>query len=317
MSDFDEERSLGYRTDTDVANYLEAIGDTEGADLLREAGVRPQGIGRLLGKAWSHTSHVVGFVEERRDHEPGPGRVPIRPAFEAQADPSLIGSQIKVTLDAFQVHEYPGLSPHKVLFDFQGRDQAGSEAQDLQFASVLNVNSHDRAAVSGVPIFTGLTVPGDGLSFKAKTIRIGSSSDQAIIDVLEGSAFKEGLKLMGTLQPALPQLVGLAAGITKNIFNRLLNAQIQCFDLGLDFGANQSSIRLRRGSYVVVQVPGRDMWRWEDWSLDRHTMGIVDSEGKPAPFNVTVFGITGSATVEARSAMRSEGQTALDTSRQA
>lgn len=317
MSDFDEERSLGYQPDDQVADYLEAIGDTEGAALLREPGIRGQGVGRLLGKAWSHTSHVVGFVEEREAGEPAVARVPIRPAFEAKADPSLIGTQIKVTLDVFQVHEYPGLSPHSVLFDFQGRDQAGSEAQDLQFASVLNVNSHDRAAVNGVPIFTGLTVPGDGLSFKATTIRIGSSSDQAIVDVLESSAFKEGLKLMGTLQPALPQLVGLAAGITKNISNRFLNKQIQSFDLGLDFGANPSSIRLRRGSYVVVQVPGRDSWRWGDWSLDRHTMGVVDSAGKPAPYNVIVFGVTGSTSTEARSAIRSDGRTALDASRNA
>lgn len=310
MSDFDEERSLGNRSDADVADYLEAIGDVEGAASLRDAGVRGQGVGRMLGKPWSHTSHVVGYIEEGRSAAEA---IPILSAFQAEADESLIGSQIKVTLDAFQVAEYPGFSPHQVLFDFQGRDQAGDEAQDLQFASVLKVNNHDRAAVSGVPIFTGLTVPADGLSFKAKTIRIGSGSDKALIEVLDSSPFKEGLKLMGQIQPALPQLVSLAAGITKNVLNRLMNAQIQCFDLGLDFGAGPTSIRLRRGSYVVVQVPGKDMWRWGDWRFNQSSMSIIDGDGKLAPYNVVVFGITASAAGEGRSSIRAEGRTALET----
>jgi hypothetical protein len=257
---------------------------------------------------------VFGYVEEGNATE---SKVAIMAAADAQIDESLIGSQVKVTLDAFQVREYPGFSPHKVLFDFQGRDQAGDEAQDLQFASVITVNNYDRAAINGTPIFTGLTVPRDGLSFKVTTIRIGSTSDQALIDVLDSSVFKEGLKLMGTLQPALPQLVGLAAGITKNILGRRRNHQIQAFDLGLDFGSNRTSIRLRRGSYVVVQVPGTAMWRWEDWHFDRNTMSVVDAEGKPAPHNVIVFGIALSGASDPRSAARKDGLAALEASRSA
>lgn len=314
MSDFDEQLSLAHRTDEEIADFLESLGDLNGARELREAVVRGQGLARLLGKPWTHTSHVFGYIEHGR---PSTVRVPIKPAFAAEPDPSLIGSQIKVTLDAFQVAEYPGSGQHTVLFDFKGRDQAGDEAQDLQYASVLTINDHDRAAVNGVPIFTGLTVPPDGLSFKAKTILVASKSDQALIDALQSSVFQDGLKLMGKLQPALPQLVSLVGGITQNLLKRSKNEQIQLFDLGLDFSDSRTSARLRRGSYVVVQVPGASMWRWESWSFDQHTMGVVDADGKPAPYNVIVFGVTQSGSSEARSGLREEGRAALEAAKPA
>lgn len=309
MSDFDEQLSLGDRTDEEIAEFLELLDDHEGARELREAGIRGQGIARLLGKPWTHTSHVFGYIEEGHSSD---ARVPIMPAFAAEPDPSLIGSQIKVTLDAFQVAEYPGFGQHTVLFDFKGRDQAGDEAQDLQYASVLTINNHDRAAVSGVPIFTGLTVPPDGLSFKAKTILVASKSDQALMDALQSSVFQDGLKLMGKLQPALPQLVSLVGGITQNLLKRKKNEQIQLFDLGLDFSNSRTSARLRRGSYVVVQVPGVSMWRWQSWFFDQHTMSVMDAKGKPTPYNTIVFGVTQSGSNEARSALREEGRIALN-----
>ncbi|MBB5714868.1 hypothetical protein [Sphingomonas aerophila] len=96
-----------------------------------------------------------------------------------------------------------------------------------------------------------------------------------------------------------------------------MNRQIQAFDLGLDFAKNQTSIRLRRGSYVVVQVPGKAMWRWEDWSFDRSTMSVVDGEGNAAPYNVIVFGVAESGATAARSAARKGGLAALEASRPA
>ncbi|WP_075220683.1 hypothetical protein [Acuticoccus yangtzensis] len=309
MSDFDEQPSLGDRTDDEIADFLEILGDYGGAQELRDAGVRPQGLARLLGKPWIHTAHVFGFIDGAKADE---ARVPIVPASEAECDPSLIGSQIKVTLDAFQIAEYPGSGQHTVLFDFKGRDQAGDEAQDLQYASVLTINDHDRAAVNGVPIFTGLTVPPDGLSFKAKTILVASKGDQALIDALQSAVFQDGLKLMGKLQPALPQLVSLVGGITQNLLKRRKNEQIQIFDLGLDFSGSRTSARLRRGSYVVVQVPGASMWRWDSWSFDQHTMSVVDANGEPAPYNTIVFGVTHSGSSETRSAVREEGRVALE-----
>lgn len=308
MIEFDEQLSLGYLSDKDLAGYLELLGDKVGADELREATVRGQAL-VSFSKPYRQTSHVYGYIDEGA---PASGLLPIQPASEAQADHALVGQQIKVTLDAFQVHCYPGMGTHKVLFDFQGRDQAGAEAQDLQFATVLSARDGERAGVNGAPIFTGLTVPPDGLSFKARTILLGNTGDQAILDVLQSAVFKDGLKLMGTIQPALPQLVALAGGITQNLLSRNGNQQIQYFDLGLDFSNSRTSARLRKGSYVVVQVPGISTWRWSDWFFDPNVMGVVDQDGKVAPHNVIVFAVSASGTTEARSAMRGEGSAALE-----
>lgn len=308
MIEFDEQRSLGYFSDGQLADYLELLGDEDGAREIREAAVRGQGLVNL-SRPYRQTSHVYGYIDEG---QPGSGPVPIQPASEAEADLSLVGQQIKVTLDAFQVNCYPGFGTHKVLFDFQGRDQAGAESQDLQFATVLHARDGERAGVNGAPIFTGLTVPPDGLSFKARTILLGNTGDEVILDVLQSAVFKDGLKLMGTIQPALPQLVALAGGITQNLLSRGGNEQIQYFDLGLDFSKSRTSARLRKGSYVVVQVPGASTWRWTDWFFDPNSMSVVDANGKIAPHNVIVFAVAASGTTDPRSAMREKDRAALD-----
>lgn len=308
MTKFDDQLSVGHLNDEDLAVYLEEIGDFEGARALREAGARGQSFARMMGRKWAYTAHVFGFIEEG---EAGTEPVPIVPAASIAADPSLIGSRIKVTLDVFRIAEYPGLGQHTVLFDFVGRDQAGDEAQDLQFASVLKVEDGDNAAISGMPIFTGLTVPDDGLSFQARTISIRTSGDEAILSALQGTAFKDGLRLLGQVQPALPQLVGLAAGVTEALLKRRRNKQVQAFDLGLDFSRVRTSIRLRRGSYVVVQVPDPGTWDWASWRYDPNAMNVIDAEGRIAPLNTIVFAISPSEATTARSAARAEGRAAL------
>lgn len=314
MSAFDEQLSLGYQSDEDIAAFLEHLGDDEGAKQFRDAVTRGQGMSDWFSPAWKQTSHVYGFIEAG-DAASGP--VAIQAASSIQADSTLIGKPIKVTLDTFQVHKYPGSGPHEVLFDFQGRNQAGDESQDLQFASVLKASDGARAAVNGMPVFTGLTVPPDGLAFKASTVLIANGGDQAIIDVLQSTVFKNGLKLLGTVQPALPQLVALAGGVTQNLIKREFNKQVQGFDLGLDFSSSRTSARLRRGSYVVVQVPGESSWRWDDWMFDTDRQALVDASGKIAPHNVIIFAVSDSSATTASSATRSEGQQALDQSRKA
>jgi len=308
MNDFDEQLSLGYQSDDEIAAFLEHLGDVEGVREFREAAVRGQGSGDWFSQPWKQTTHLFGFIEEGAT---GDEPIEIKSASRIEADRSLIGQQVKVTLDAFQVHRYPGLGTHKVLFDFQGRDQAGGESQDLQFASVLHASNGARAGVSGMPIFTGVSVPPDGLSFKARTVLIGNEGDEAIIDVLESSIFKDGLKLLAVAQPALPQLVALAGGVTKNLLKRGWNKQVQLFDLGLDFSDSRTSARLRRGSYVVVQVPGESTWRWQDWRFDPDMLTVVDANGVAAPHNVIVFAVSPSAAATAASAMRAKGLQAL------
>jgi hypothetical protein len=308
MIRFDDTLSIGHLNDDELAAYLDQIDDPDAAKTLRDRGVRGQGLARMLGKAYAHTAHVYGFIAEG---DPTTDRVPIVPAASIKADKTLVTNSIKVTLDAFRIQEYPGLGLHTVLFDFIGRDQAGDESQDLRFASVFKSNDKDNAALNGAPVFTGLTVPPDGLSFQARTITIRSAGDETILNVLQSAAFKDGLKLLGHVQPALPQLVGLAGGITENLLKRRWNRQVQCFDLGLDFSRSLTSTRLRRGSYVVVQVPDVSLWKWTNWSFDPGTLNIVDASGVVAPYNTIIFAVTNSDASNAQSAIRDEGRNML------
>jgi len=312
VSNFDDIPPLYMLSDGELADYLDGIGDEDAASVFRLSGARGQGLARMRGAAYAFSAHAYGFIEEG---DAGSELIPIVPAHSVEADQSLVGQPIKVTLDGFRVAEYPGLGLHTVLFDFQGRDQAGDEAQDLQFASVLKVNDGDNAAVSGVPIFTGLTVPAEGLSFKARTVTIRSSGDETIVNVLQSTVFKDGLKLLGQIQPALPQLVTLAGGITDNLLKRRWNEVVQLFDLGLDFGRSRTSARLRRGSYVVVQVADAGLWNWSDWFYDPSSMNVVNAKGEISKANVIIFAVSDSASTMAKSAIREDGRTALQASR--
>jgi hypothetical protein len=308
MNRFDDTLSIGHLDDDELANYLDGIDDPDAAKALRVLGARGQGLARMRGAAYAHTAHVYGFIAEG---DPTTDRAPIVPAASIEPDTTLVTNRIKVTLDAFRIQEYPGLGLHTVLFDFTGRDQAGGESQDLRFASVLKANDKDNAPVNGAPVFTGLTVPPDGLSFQARTITIRSSGDETILNVLQSAAFKDGLKLLGHIQPALPQLVGLAGGITENLVKRRWNRQVQSFDLGLDFSRSRTSARLRRGSYVVTQVPDVSLWKWTNWLFDPGSLNIVDASGTVAPYNTIVFAVTDSDARNPRSAIRAEGRDAL------
>lgn len=309
MLEFDERQSIAHLSDEELATYLDRIGDLEAARVLREARMRGQGIARMRGAPYAFSTHLFGFIEEGGASA---SLAPIVPATSINADQSLVGGRIKVTLDGFRVQEYPGLGEHTVLFDFQGRHQASGEKHDLQFASVLRVHDGDNAAVSGSPIFTGLVVPQDGLAFKARTAIIRSQGDELILGALQSSAFKDGLKLLGTIQPVLPQLVGLASGITQTLITkRLFNKQVQCFDLGLDFSNTRTSARLRRGSYVAVQVADASLWDWKDWRYDPSRMNIVDDQGGIAPVNAIIFSVSDSDAKKASSATREEGTIAL------
>ena len=111
----------------------------------------------------------------------------------------------------------------------------------------------EHAGIHGYPIFIGLNVGDEGLSFRCRTINVSNDQDEAFLDFLESDVFKAGLKPVNTAQPVIAPFSELGLGIAKTIAKRNRNVSVQDFDLGLDFSTLSMNGRLAEGSYLAVQ----------------------------------------------------------------
>lgn len=290
MNSFEERDSLCDLSPDKIAEYLDYLGDVDGAASLRKAGVRGQAFAYLPGGAWRASGHQIGFIEDSSDLE----IQSVIPINQIQAEQGLVGTPLKITLQTFRIAQYPGFGKHTIILEVTCRNQAGQEKEDLRFTTTLEVSDGDRAGINGLPIFTGLIAPDDGLAFDARTIKVSSSGSDAIIAALKSDAFRQGMKLIGQVQPVIPQFVQLAAGVTNSLLDTG-SQQIQKFSLGLDFNGPNTSARLRKGSYVVVQAPDDGSWRWDNWKYSSQTMGLLDTQGVVAPYNYMIIGISSSS----------------------
>ncbi|GEP01499.1 hypothetical protein [Methylobacterium haplocladii] len=282
---------LGKRTAREIAEYLTLIGDEESAERFRaaEAAVKGMGAGwdAFLGKdQWAYGSMVVGFVDADDEH-----RVGISNANAIEADQGLRGKRVKISLEGFYVQSYPGSGKHRILCEFSGRNQVAGESEELKFALTVEARDGEGAAIQGKPIFMGVTIGDDGLNFMGETVNVSSSEDDVILDALNSDAFKQGLALATMVQPALKPFTGLATGVVKAVLGRSKNKKVFKFDLGLDFNKSHLSVRLRRGSYVIVQKGAGD-WKWENFEFERATRQIYrKADGEPLELNYLVVGV--------------------------
>ncbi|WP_446325857.1 hypothetical protein ACRHQ6_27300 [Burkholderia pseudomallei] len=286
---FDSSLSLGSRDDNAIAEYLMSIDDVEGAKrILSHA---PGGQGFLsAGGAYKCSGFTLGFIEPFADDNE---KLPIRAASLVHADQSLVSQRIKISLDKFFVHSYPGSGEHNILCEFAGKNQVEGEVEELRFAVRTKVRDNASASISGHPIFLGVTVGPNGISFEGRAINVANSLDETVLSALDSAAFKSGLSLIATAQPALKPFAGLAASVVKATLDRKKNVQVHTFNLGLDFGGNASSVRLRVGSYVVVQTDDSH-WDWNAWHWNRNTLSLQakDEQGAAPQANYMVFGVT-------------------------
>lgn len=284
---FDSSLSLGSRDDNAIADYLMSIDDVEGAK--RVLAQEPGGQGFLSsGSAYKCSGFMLGFIEPSEDDEV---KLPIRAASVVEADHSLVSQRIKISLDKFFVHAYPGSGEHNILCEFAGKNQVEGEVEELRFAVRTKVRDNASASISGHPIFLGVTVGSNGISFEGRAINVANSLDETVLSALDSAAFKSGLSLISTAQPALKPFAGLAASMVKATLDRKKNVQVHNFNLGLDFGGNASSVRLRVGSYVVVQTDDHH-WDWSIYQWDRNTLSLQAKQGATPNVNYMVFGVT-------------------------
>lgn len=288
MSKFNAGDSLGSLSAAEIGNYLTEIGDLEGAAEFTEGAASGQGLFSLK-KPYTHTGFILGYI-------PPGGRSSVSQVVgisKADGDKSLIGQRIKISLDKFYVHSYPGHGTHSILCEFSGKNQLAGDTEQLQFALRFNAADGGSASISGAPLFLGVTVGNDGISFEGRTINIASSTDQVLLATLDSPTFKNGLSLLSTAQPALKPFSTLAEAAVKNTLARSRNKQVHHFNLGLDFGQGVSSARLRHGSYVVIQSDDQKNWNWSDFEWDRDSMSLKYKDNlRNIEFNYMIFGVT-------------------------
>ena len=279
---------LGARSPGQIAQYLTDIGDLDAALEFTQAAASGQSFS-LFSKPYTRTGMVIGFIP------PNGGRVcDVVGTSQVSADTRLIGKPIKITLDKFYVAEYPGTGKHSIMCEFCGKNQVVGEAESLSFALQLEARDGSAAAIAGAPIFMGLRVAPDGISFKGKTVNVKSSLDDAIVQALDTPAFKSGLTLLHTAQPALKPLTALSAAIVRAVVNKKKNVEVHSFDIGLDFGTGTTSTRLRCGSYVVAQIDAATNWDWSqyEWNADGAELQLKGNPDVQPDFNYMVFGVS-------------------------
>jgi hypothetical protein len=243
--------------------------------------------------AWRHTAHAFGYLAPA---PPGNRPLPIRHAGNIPADPTLKGGRVTVTLDQLRVAAYPGGGTHRVLFDFYARNQVQGDAEHLHFNATYRAREGERAAVVGYPIFVGLNVGQQGVAFKCFTVNVKNDEDEVLLSAMESDVFKAGLKLVGSLQPAVAPLSALAFALTRSVAGRRRNVPVQDFYLGLDFSDIATRARLALGSYLAVQVPEARarVWDWDQWVYQPSSGQVVNKADpeKLIPYNYLAFGVS-------------------------
>ena len=226
----------------------------------------------------------------------GSGLLPIRHAASITPDHGLKGGRVKVTLDGVRVADYPGRGMHRILFDFAARNQTDQGAEQLHFNATCRAAEGEQAAVLGRPVFTGLQVGGEGIFLQLATVNVANEGDEKLLAFLDSDAFKGGLQLLTTAQPALAPFSAVAVGLTQAIAARNRNVAVQAVDLGLDFSRVALRPRLAEGSYIAVQIPETitTVWDWQDWAYDPAAGRLVSTvePGLLIPYNYLVVSVS-------------------------
>lgn len=287
MSNFDPSQSLGARSRRQIADYLMEIDDDDAARQFVEGNIAAQG---LFGKKpWQHTGMVVGFIAENQL-----GRTAaVTGVSQVKGDSSLVNSRLKITLDKFYVHDYPGSGEHNILCEFTGKNQVQGEAEQLRYTLRFKARSGASPSLSGVPIFFGVNVGPDGIAFDGRAINVSSSHDETLLSIMESESFKSGLGLLTSAQPALKPFAALGGAVVSAVLGRSKNAQVHTFSLGLDFGNTSSAARLRLGTYVMVQCDDAASWDWSSYEWNRDSMALLDKQSQAQPnYNYMVYGVS-------------------------
>ena len=297
---FEDIRVIGELPPRRVASKLRQMGDSGTADEISQHIATTKRAEPLFGwgppKPWQHTSHQFGYIALQTSSSTDPQ--PIHYAGAIAADQSLRNNRINIYIDRLRVYDYPGSGTHNILLSFAARNQfsavPGNAPELVSFSQTYRIEEGQQAGIAGYPVFIGLNVGSQGAALECSTINVKNDADEAILTALESPPFKDGLKLLDTLQPALAPFTQITLGVVKSLAARNRNVGVQKFYLGLDFTSAALGIRLAEGNYLAVQMPSETTLNWDDWIFSRTFGAIVSRADQMAsiPYNYVVFRIT-------------------------
>jgi hypothetical protein len=305
----DEIPVIGRMSLAEAEAKLRAVGETDIAEALLEgeaespyeALTMPAGdkspwgkLRKQLGpRPWQHTAHAFGYLAPAA---PGSDLLPIHHAGNIAPDETLRNDRVKITLNALRVADYPGGGTHQVLFDFYAQNQVPGDVEHLHFNATHRVREGEQAGIISQPIFVGLNVGAEGVAFRCRTVNVKNQDDEAFLAFLDSDAFKNGLKLASTVQPALAPFSEMALALTKTVAARNRNIAVQAFEMGLDFSQIPSGARLAQGAYLAIQIPEtqESIWDWSEWVYNPNNGRVVnvDEQSKLIPYNYIIFGVS-------------------------
>jgi hypothetical protein len=274
-----------------LVKKLEAMKDPD-VEKVRKRLVSKKGLFGSEPYPYEGTEHSYGFIPPKKPGDPE--MIDIQYAGDMESDSSLQNQRIKITLDRLRTADYPGEGLHQILFDFYAQNQVKDNTEQLHFNQTFQSQEGQEVGVIGYPIFIGLYVGNEGANFACTTVNVKNLDDEKILKLLDSDAFKAGLKLVETAQPAIAPLASFAVGVTKLFANRHENTTVQQFSMGLDFGDVSTRARLRQGSYIAVQLPKGKTWDWNEWVYKPKNGKIVSRTDNSTliPYNYIVIGVS-------------------------
>lgn len=269
---FDNVRVIGDYTSPEELAYLQSFVNEEspmrgGLEMLQRWKEK---------KMYMTTQHSIGYVSQSTRKDGESNIYSMQSAKTITADKELIGIPLKVSLDQLMIEEYPGSGEHKILIDFYAENLQGDKQEGYHFSQLFRGRDGQSAGVHGYPVFMGIVAGQNGLAMKLFTVNVGNKSDDQLLGFLESDIFKSGLTLVETAYPPAAMVSGMMYNITQQIIGRHKNVPVQDVYIGMGFDSTPSTIKLREGTYVIVQ--SADSIDWNDWVFDANRSEIRSQE---------------------------------------
>ncbi|MHA1296291.1 MAG: hypothetical protein ACTSRH_08120 [Promethearchaeota archaeon] len=294
----------------DLITLLHEVGDMDDAEKLRNEMSDLQNFSgsksfssvlssSSINRIYFSNNYTIGYLPPKSGQNRG--TVEIKNAVDIDPDDTLRGEAISITLDRLKIKKYPGRHPYTILFNFYTENNIENNIiEKVHFSQVYKVYEDGVASVYGRPIFRNLNISENGLFFKFLTINIKDNQDKTFLRFLESGVVNLGLNFLKMAQPVIGITSQIVVGITRGILKRSKkNHKVQQLDLGMGFTDIYSRYKLRRGSYIIVQILEGQTWDWSKWVFNTSIGDIIrkqdDEDGDQAiqiPFNYFILGVS-------------------------